>query len=382
MICVTSGIFTIRIPIPNMLIRLYHLIIKELLAAIRDPKARLALIGPPLIQIFILSFTVTQEVKNVPFGVYNQDIGTEGYSLIRRFEHSPLVSKIVTISNRNEIEPLIDQQTVMGVLVIPQDFSKKIYSRQTAQVQILLDGRRTNASQIAAGYASKIINTFLAEFTPQRTDIEVVTRNWFNVNLDPRKTTVPSLICVLATILGVLISSLSIARERETGTFEQLLVSPLTPFEILVGKAIPAVFLATCSAVMMIGIAIFIFDIPFRGSFLLLILSMDLFLFSVVGVGLFISSLSRTQQQAVLGVILFVPTSTMLSGFTTPVENMPQWMQQITIINPVRWYLVIVKGVFMKGMECYEVALNCIPLAVLAIVTLSAAAIMFKRRME
>jgi ABC-2 type transport system permease protein len=365
-----------------MLIRLYHLIIKELLAAIRDPKARLALIGPPLIQIFILSFTVTQEVKNVPFGVYNQDIGTEGYSLIRRFEHSPLVSKIVTISNRNEIEPLIDQQTVMGVLVIPQDFSKKIYSRQTAQVQILLDGRRTNASQIAAGYASKIINTFLAEFTPQRTDIEVVTRNWFNVNLDPRKTTVPSLICVLATILGVLISSLSIARERETGTFEQLLVSPLTPFEILVGKAIPAVFLATCSAVMMIGIAIFIFDIPFRGSFLLLILSMDLFLFSVVGVGLFISSLSRTQQQAVLGVILFVPTSTMLSGFTTPVENMPQWMQQITIINPVRWYLVIVKGVFMKGMECYEVALNCIPLAVLAIVTLSAAAIMFKRRME
>ncbi|MDR2705404.1 MAG: ABC transporter permease [Planctomycetaceae bacterium] len=365
-----------------MLIRLYHLIIKELLAAIRDPHARLALIGPPLIQIFILSFTVTQEVKNIPLGVYNQDMGTEGYLLIRRFEHSPLVSKIVPISSQGEIEPLIDQQTVMGVLVIPQDFSKKIYSRQTAQVQILLDGRRTNASQITAGYASKIINTFFAEFTPKRTDIEVVTRNWFNVNLDPRKTTVPSLICVLATILGVLLAGLSIARERETGTFEQLLVSPLTPFEILVGKAIPAVFFATCSAIVMIGIAIFIFNIPFRGSFLLLILSMDLFLFSVVGVGLFISSLSMTQQQAVLGVILFVPTSTMLSGFTTPVENMPQWMQQITIINPVRWYLVIVKGVFMKGMDAYEVALNCIPLAVLAIVTLSAAAIMFKRRME
>ncbi|MDR0703475.1 MAG: ABC transporter permease [Planctomycetaceae bacterium] len=365
-----------------MLIRLYHLIIKELLISIRDPQSRLALIVPPLLQIFILSFTITLEVKNAPFGVYNKDFGIEGYSLIKRFEHSPLVSKIVTVSSQNEIEPLLDRQKVLGIIVIPQDFSKQLYSRQTVQVQILLDGRRTNAAQIAGGYATKIVNSFVGEFAENQTGIAVVTRNWFNVNLDPLKTTVPSLVCVLATILGVLIASLSIARERETGTFEQLLISPLTPFEILVGKAIPAVFLATCSAVMMIGIVIFILNIPLRGSFWLLILSMDLFLFSAVGAGLFISSLSMTQQQATLGVILVLPASIMLSGFVTPVENMPQWMQQITIINPVRWYLVIVKGIFMKGMEPSEVALNCIPLVILAVVTLSAAAVMFKRRME
>jgi ABC-2 type transport system permease protein len=365
-----------------MLIRLCNLIIKELLAALRDPKAQIVLIVPPLIQLFILSFTVTQEVKNVTLGVYNKDAGKEGYSLLQRFEHSSLVSKIVTISQQDEINSLIDQQTVMGIIVIPQDFSKKIYSGQTAQVQVLLDGRRTNASQIVGGYAKKMINSFLSESVKKNTGVEIVTRNWFNINLDPRKTTVPSLICVLATILGLILAGLSIARERETGTFEQLLVSPLTPFEILVGKAIPAVFLATCSAVMMIGVTIFILDIPLRGSFGLLILSMDLFLLSVVGVGLFISSLSMTQQQAILGVILVLPASIMLSGFATPVENMPIWLQQITMVNPVRWYLVIVKGVFMKGMGTYEVMLNCIPLTFLSAITLSAAAMMIKRRME
>ena len=362
--------------------RLYHLIIKELLASLRDPKARIVLIVPPLLQLFILSFTVTQEVKNISLGIYNKDVGKEGYSLVQRFEHSTLVSKIVPISSQQEINPLIDRQAVMGVLVVPQDFSRMIYSGETAEVQILLDGRRTNAASIVGGYATKIINGFFNESTKKHTGIQVVTRNWFNVNLDPRKTTVPSLICVLATILGVLIAGLSIARERETGTFEQLLVSPLTPFEILVGKAIPAVFLATCSAVMMIGITVFLLRIPLQGSFWLLIASMDLFLLSVVGIGLFISSLSMTQQQAILGVILVLPASIMLSGFTTPVENMPIWMQQITVVNPVRWYLSIVKGVFMKGMGLHEVALNCIPLVFLSLITLSAAAAMFKRRME
>ena len=365
-----------------MLNRLYHLIIKELLASLRDPKARIVLIVPPLMQLLVLSFTVTQEVKNISLGVYNKDVGIEGYSLVQRFENSSLVSKVVTISGQQETDALIDTQAVMGVLVIPQDFSRMLYSGQTAEVQILLDGRRTNASQIVSGYATQMINTFFGESAKRRTGVQVVTRNWFNVNLDPRKTTVPSLICILATILGVLIAGLSIARERETGTFEQLLVSPLTPFEILVGKAFPAVFLATCSAIMMIGITVFLLGIPLQGSFLLLIVSMDIFLLSVVGVGLFISSMSMTQQQAILGVILVLPAAIMLSGFATPVENMPSWMQDITVVNPVRWYLVIVKGVFMKNMGIQEVALNCVPLVILSVVTLSAAAVMFKRRME
>ena len=372
-----------------MFVRLFNLIVKEFLASLRDPKTRAILIGPPIMQIFIFSYAITQEVKNVTLAVYNQDIGIAGDELVRRFRHSPTFTNIVTISHRGEIDPLIDNQKAMAVLVIPQDFSRELYAARPAKLQILLDGRKSNAAPIVGGYAGRIINQFArdhngrdhsAASTPVGIDIE--TRHWFNVNLDARKTTVPCLVCVLATVLGVVISGLSIAREREMGTFEQILVTPLTPTEILLGKAIPALTLATCSAIMLVGIAIFIMGIPFQGSFWLLLVSLNLFLLSIIGVGLFISSLSLTQQQAILGVFLVMPPFIMLSGFATPVENMPNWMQWLTVINPVRWYMVIVKGVFMKGMGAAEVFLNCLPLALISIVTLTAAAVMFRRRME
>ena len=367
-----------------MFIRLFNLIVKEFLASLRDPKMRAVLIGPPILQIFIFSYAITQEAKNVTLAIYNQDYGIEGEVLAQRFQHTPTFTKIIRISHRREIDPMIDNQKAMVVLVIPQDFSRELYAGRQAKIQLLLDGRKSNAAPIVAGYAGKIINQFVQEHQTRGAPggIDIETRHWFNVNLDPRKTTIPCLVCILATVLGILISGLSIAREREMGTFEQILVSPLTPTEILLGKAIPASILAIASTVMLIGIAIFILGIQFQGSFLLLFLSLNLFLLSVIGIGLFISSLSLTQQQAILGVILVLPPSVMLSGFATPVENMPDWLQWFTVIDPVRWYLVIVKGVFLKGMGVGEVFLNCIPLALIAAATLTAAAIMFRRRME
>ena len=272
----------------------------------------------------------------------------------------------------------------MVVLVLPQDFSRELHAGRPVKIQLLLDGRKSNAAPIVGGYAGKIINQFAYEHSKRGAlvGVDIETRNWFNVNLDPRRTTIPCLVCILATVLGILISSLSIAREREMGTFEQILVTPLTPTEILLGKAIPALILATCSAIMLVGIAIFFMGIPFQGTFWLLLVSLNLFLLSIIGIGLFISSLSLTQQQAILGVFLVIPPFIMLSGFATPVENMPNWLQWFTVINPVRWYLVIVKGVFMKGMGIAEVFLNCIPLALISMVTLTAAAMMFRRRME
>ena len=368
----------------NMFIRLFNLIVKEFLALLRDPKMRAVLIGPPILQIFVFSYAITQEAKNVTLAVYNQDYGVCGEVLTQRFRHSPTFTKIITISHRKEIDPMIDNQKAMIVLVIPQDFSRKLYAGRPTEVQILLDGRKSNAAPIVGGYAGKIINQFALEHQMRGTSvgIDIETRHWFNVNLDPRRTTVPCLVCILATVLGILISGLSIAREREMGTFEQILVSPLTPTEILLGKAIPASMLAIGSTVMLIGIAIFILGIQFQGSFWVLLLSLNLFLLSVIGIGLFISSLSLTQQQAILGVILIMPPFVMLSGFATPVENMPNWLQWFTVINPVRWYLVIVKGVFLKGMGAGEVFLNCIPLALIAMATLTAATVMFRRRME
>ncbi|MDR1383035.1 MAG: ABC transporter permease [Planctomycetaceae bacterium] len=367
-----------------MFIRLYHLILKEFLVTLRDSKSRGILIVPPLLQIFIFSYAITQEVKNVTLAVFNQDMGLEGDVFVQRFQHSPTFTKILHLTRREEIHSVIDEQKALAVLVVPQDFSQAITAGRTAQVQILLDGRKSNAAAIVGGYAAKIVNQFAQEhvsLTPM-IGLNVETRHWFNSNLEQRKTTIPCLVCLLATMLGMFITGLSIAREREMGTFEQILVSPLTPTEILLGKAIPALILASIASVVLVIIAIFILGIPFEGSFLLLFSSLNLFLLSIIGIGLFISSLSMTQQQAILGVILILPASVMLSGFATPLENMPEWLQWGTVINPIRWYIVIVKGVFMKGMGMYEVFLNCIPLALISVVTLYSAAVMFRKRME
>jgi ABC-2 type transport system permease protein len=212
--------------------------------------------------------------------------------------------------------------------------------------------------------------------------VEVVTRNWFNPNLNPREALVPCLICVLATVVGLLLSALSIAREREMGTFEQLLVTPFSPLEILIGKAVPAVVMATFSAGLITSVVIFAFGIMLKGSFLLLLISLEAFLLAIIGIGLFISSLSMTQQQAVLGCFLVMPPMIMLSGFATPVENMPGWLQTLTVVNPIRWFIVIIKGLFLRGMSTQVVLANMLPLLAIATCTLSAAVFMFKRRME
>jgi ABC-2 type transport system permease protein len=194
--------------------------------------------------------------------------------------------------------------------------------------------------------------------------------------------TVPSLICILSTIISLILTALSVAREREMGTFEQLLVSPLQPIEILVGKALPALFLALCSASLLLAIAIFVFRIPFQGSLTLLYGAMVIFLMAIIGIGLFISSLSMTQQQAILGAFVFMPPAVILSGFATPIENMPGWLQDFTVVNPLRWFLVIVRGIFLKDMPPADVLANTLPMVAIAVVTLTAATWLFKRRME
>jgi ABC-2 type transport system permease protein len=183
-------------------------------------------------------------------------------------------------------------------------------------------------------------------------------------------------------VAGLLLSALSIAREREMGTFEQLLVTPFSPLEILIGKAVPAMVMATFSSGMITSIVIFAFGISLKGSFLLLLLSLEAFLLSIIGIGLFISSLSMTQQQAVLGSFLMMPSMIMLSGFSTPVENMPGWLQTLTVIDPIRWFIVIIKGLFLRNMSTPVVLANMLPLLAIAACTLSAAVFMFKRRIE
>jgi ABC-2 type transport system permease protein len=366
--------------------RLLTLILKELLAIWRDPKGRYILIVPPLVEMLIFSVAATQEVKNVRIAVFNEDYGTAARDLIARFEGSPNFAEVRSLRGQADIAPVIDSRQVLMVLHVGPDFSRALAAGRPATVQLILDGRRSNAASLVAGYAQAILDGYNRELAATRRGADppstVVARTWFNPNRETTWNTVPSLVAVLTTVMGLVVTALSVARERELGTFEQLLVSPLSPAEIIIGKTVPALLIGLAAATSMILVGMLVFRVSFSGSVMLLYASMVAYLAAVIGIGLFISSLARTQQQAILGGFVFMVPAIMLSGFSTPIENMPDWLQTATLANPIRHYLVIVKGLFLKDMPAAEVLRNLWPLAVIAAVTLSAATWLFRRRIE
>jgi ABC-2 type transport system permease protein len=362
------------------------LILKEFLAIWRDPKGRFILLAPPVIEMLIFAYAATQEVKNVSIAVLNRDMGTYARDLVARFEGSPNFSEVRHLHAEPDIARVIDSRRVLLVVDIPEDFSRQLAAGRPATVQLILDGRSANASQILAGYAEQIIDHYNTELAQARSAPPPATalagRVWFNPNLDALWSTVPSLVAILVALEGLMVTGLSVARERELGTFEQLLVSPLSPGEIIAGKTVPAFLVGLAEGTLMVTVAVVFFRIPLTGSVLLLYTSMSVYLLAVIGIGLFISSLARTQQQAILGTFSFMVPMMLLSGFASPVENMPDWMQVLTLANPARHFIVIVKGVFLKAMPAADVLHSLWPLLVIGSVTLSAATWLFRRRME
>jgi ABC-2 type transport system permease protein len=325
-------------------------------------------------------------VRNVDVIVLNRDTGHWGQELTQRINGSPTFQRVEIAANPAQVRDAIDRQQAIAAVEIGPDFSRAIEAAVPADLQIVLDGRRSNASQIVAGYLSQIAGTLAAD-TPMgkrsaARSVSVAARNWFNPNLTYQWFMVPNLIASIALLIGLVVTALSIARERELGTFDQLMVSPLRVHEILIGKLLPPMMIGLFHITIYILAAIFIFGLPLRGSLLLLYGSSIFYLASVVGLGLFISALSMTQQQAILGAFLFMVPAMLLSGFATPIENMPQWLQPVTVINPLRYFLIIVKGVFLKNIGLHEVVGQTIPLCLIAVVTLSAAAWLFRRRLE
>ena len=275
---------------------------------------------------------------------------------------------------------------MIAAVQIGPSFSRDIEAGLPTDIEVILDGRKSNASQIVGGYLDQIV-TGLAADTPagQRSAsgaIDIVPRNWFNPNLIYQWFMVPNLIASIALVIGLIVTALSIARERELGTLDQLMVSPLRTSEIILGKLTPPMIIGLFNITLYILAAVFFFEVPLRGSLLFLYGGAILYLAAVVGIGLFISAMAMTQQQAILGAFLFMVPATLLSGFATPIDNMPTWLQPVTLINPLRYFLVIVNGVFLRDLPIGEVVKNAVPLALIAVGTLSAASWLFRRRLE
>ncbi len=367
--------------------KIISLIWKELLTVLRDRKVRLSILLPPIIQLFIFTYAATLDVKNVPIGILNRDNGEQAFLLVERFYGTKIFNNnIIFLKGVQEIGPFIDLQKGVMVVSIDEQFSRNLDAGKPATVQLILDGRKSNTAQIVAGYTGQIINRFNNDFTAaldlKIQNVELVPRTWFNPNTLYYWYNIPCLVGVLSMLICLVVTTQSVARERELGTFDQLLVSPLMPHEILIGKIIPGIIIGFIEGTFMLTMGTLVLGVPFTGSLLLYFMSLFIFVSSVSGIGLFISSLSTTQQQAMLGTFVFMVPSVLMSGFATPIENMPQWLQPFTYIIPLRYMLVISKGLFLKAMPAKIVLENVWPLIVISCVNFIGAAWFFRRRLE
>jgi ABC-2 type transport system permease protein len=367
-----------------MFSRILTLIVKELEMLLQDRQSRMILIVPVLLQLALFPFAATLEVKNNTLAVYNEDSGRESIELMQRFSQAQAFTELLTLHSEAEVRRAIDNQQALIVVRFPADFSRAVAAGRPPKVQAILDGRRSNSGQIALGYVQQIINDYGSE----RLDLQrktarsaLVVRYWFNPNLDYVWHILPCLIAIITSINALVVTALSVAREREQGTLDQLLVSPLTPGMIMIGKIIPAILVAVVQGTIVLLGAVFVYRIPFEGSLLLLYGSMVLYSLALAGFGLLISSICATQQQAFLGVFSFLMPAILLSGYASPVDNMPVWLQYLDWVNPMRHFIVIVKGVFLKDMGLVALLPSLYPLLVIAIGTLSAADWMFRRRL-
>jgi ABC-2 type transport system permease protein len=361
-----------------MLARLLTLIRKELLAQLRDPQSRRLLILPVLLQLLVFPFAATLEVKNNVLALENLDAGKDSVELMERLARTRAFTTLRLVHGEAEARAAIEDQGALVVLRIPADFSRRLERRTPAPVQALLDGRRSNAAQVAFGYVQSVLDGLSAERGARSAGV-VAVRNWFNPNLDSKWFLLPSLVAIITTLGCLIVTAMSVAREREQGTFEQLLVSPLTAPLIMIGKAVPALLIAVVQASLILAGAVFAYRIPFQGSLLLLYPAIVVYGLALVGIGLLISSVCTTQQQAFLGVFFFLMPAILLSGFIAPIENMPEPLRSATWFNPVRHFLVIARGLYLKGFDAALVLDNAWPLLVIAALTLTLAYVFFKR---
>ncbi len=362
------------------------LIIKEFLAVWRDVRSRAVIIGPPLIQLVVFGYAATFDVNNVATAIYTEDGGRAARDFLARFEASPTFDIVARLDRLEQIPEQIDPRRASLVIHIGQTFSRDLQSGKPAKVQFIVDGRESNTALIILGYATRIVSDFNIDWAKAHNrrlpPASLVARSWYNPNLESRWFFVPGIIALLTMVVTIVVTGLSVAREREVGTFEQLLVTPLRPIEILIGKSVPAILIGLVEGTVIILAATLWFGVPLEGNLVLLYVGLFFYLLSVVGIGLMISSISRTQQQAILGAFLFIVPSIILSGFATPIANMPPIIQHFTQINPMRHFLVIVRGTFLEGMSPELIFTQLWPMALIAAVTLAGASWVFRHRMN
>jgi ABC-2 type transport system permease protein len=367
------------------LFRILALIQKEFLAVLKDPRSRFIIFLPPILQSMIFGYAASFDLNTVPYAVLNQSNSTASADLLSRLDGSGVFRRQADLERTKDISTWIDSSRAILVVRIDQDFERRLVAGGPATVEVIADGRNSNTAGTALGYLGSVVDGFNADWRSGHSQpgppLRIVTRAWYNPNLDSRWSMIPSLVGTLTMMGTLMLTALSVAREREQGTFDQLLVTPFRPYEIMVGKAVPNMVIGLTQSTTILLIAQFWFHIPFVGSFVVLYAGLGLFLMAAVGLGLFVSSIAMTMQQAMLYAFLLVMPFALLSGLTTPISSMPEFLQSAMVINPLRYALDLTKRVYLEDAGFAQLLPDFLPLTIIGLVTLSGSAWLFSRRL-
>jgi ABC-2 type transport system permease protein len=375
--------------------RIREIVHKEFLQALREPRMRVLLFVPPLIQLVIFGFAVNLDVENARIAWMDQDATPQSRQLRAGFDGSPNFRIVATPTSEDEVRELLDHSAVQAVVRVLPGFAKDIDRGATTEVQILVDGANSNTASIVSNYAAKVVSAFSARVAAARAPrivassvvrraplLRVQTRVWFNPDLRSRNYYVPGVIVNIITLVTLMLTAMAIVREKEIGTMEQLMVTPIQPLELMIGKTLPFAIVGIVELFFITSVALVVFHIPLRGNLLLLVVCASLFLMTTLGMGLFISTVSQTQQQAMMASFFFFMPAFMLSGFAFPIRNMPPLVQGISYLNPLRYFMEIVRGLFLKGTGVSVLWPQMAALTVFGVAILGFSALRFHKRLD
>ena len=379
--------------------RVKHIFLKEAVQIRRDRRMLMIIFVAPVIQLILLGYAVTTDVNRIPTAILDFSKTQESKELIQLFQNSGKFQINYFTDNPEELVKLLDQGEVWVGIEIGVNFAQELKTGKTALIQIIIDGTNSNTAGVASGYISqllfsynkkfnqinlqkKIAQAFTSGVVPEikSLNLENQVRAWYNPELKSRDYNLPGVLALILMITTMMLTSMAIVREKEIGTIEQLMVTPIKTFELILGKVVPFALIGFIDVGLVTSVAILWFKIPFRGDFFFLLLSVGVYLLTTIGIGLFISTLSRTQQQAMMLTFFFLMPAIILSGFMFPISNMPEPIQYLTYINPLRYFLIIVRGIFLKGSNLSVLWDKLLPLAGIGMVVLFLSIIRFQKK--
>ena len=377
-----------------MLGRLKQMLIKEFIQVLRDKRTRFILIGPPIIQMMVFGYAANYEIHHVPTVVLDLDHSQESRELVSRFTSSPYFDVQQQLTDSRQIGDAIEQGTATVGLEIDAGFAQQLLKGRTAPLQVIVDATNSNTALIASGYISQIALRFAQEYQRDRIErivpqfielmpsVELAPRPWYNPDLRSRWFFVTGIIGSLTLVLVITLTAFAVVREREIGTLEQIMVTPIRPAEFILGKTLPFFLIGLFDVTLIAVVGSLWFQVPFRGHISVLALGAVLFLLCMLGVGLLISTISATQQQAMVTSFFFIMPAITFSGFGFPISTMPHWMQMCSYAIPLRYFLIVIRGTYLKGVGMDILWPQMAAMAGLGVLLLTTAILRFHKALD